>query len=98
MFPSLSWTSRKNANVTMRFTGKAITLVGARGPAGSECTLVLDGKTLPDGCSTRALEFIANQTLFQHDGLAGGSEHNLTLINSGDGFMYFDYANITDSL
>ncbi|KAJ9107502.1 hypothetical protein QFC21_000957 [Naganishia friedmannii] len=95
---SISWTSRQNANVTVQFTGKAITVVGARGPAGSDCTLILDGKTLPDGCSTRAPDFIANQTLFQYDGLASGIEHNLTMINSGEGFMYIDYANITDSL
>ncbi|KAJ9124421.1 hypothetical protein QFC24_003209 [Naganishia onofrii] len=94
----ISWTSQKDANITLRFTGKAITVVGARGPAGSACTLILDGKTLPYGCSTRAQEFIVNQTLFQYDGLASGSEHNLTLVNSGEGFVYFDYANITDSL
>ncbi|KAJ9123259.1 hypothetical protein QFC22_001455 [Naganishia vaughanmartiniae] len=94
---SISWTSQKGTNVTLRFTGKAITVVGARGPAGSDCTLILDGKTLTDGCSTRALKFIANQTLFQYDGLASGTEHNLTMINSGEGFMYFDYVNVTDS-
>lgn len=91
----VSWTQKKDANFTVRFTGAAVTLVGAKGPSASEYTVYLDGKALRT-YDAAAQQFSANQTLFERNGLDSEAEHNVVVMNSGGGVLYFDYANVTN--
>jgi hypothetical protein len=91
-----SWTQKKDANFTVRFTGAAVTLVGAKGPSAAGYTVFLDGKALRtyDAALQR---FMANQTLFERDRLDTNVEHSVVVVNSGGGVLYFDYANVTNA-
>lgn len=92
-----SWTQKRNANFTLRFTGSAIKVVGAKGPSAAGYAVFMDGTPVAGTFDAIAEQFVANQTLFARDGLSAAVEHSVVVVNSGGGFLYFDYANVTSA-
>ncbi|GHJ85974.1 hypothetical protein NliqN6_2376 [Naganishia liquefaciens] len=94
---SISWTRQKGANYTLRFTGTSLSIHGPRGPSGSRCRIILDSQSTSEAVDGYAQVFSPNETLWRMDRLQVG-EHVVTVVNEGEGYMYFDYANVTSSL
>lgn len=92
-----SWTQKKDANFTLRFTGSAITVVGAKGPSAGGYAVFLDGTPVAGTFEATAEQFVADQTLFARQGLSDAVEHSVVVVNTGGGFLYFDYANFTNA-
>lgn len=57
----------------------------------------MDGTPVAGTFDAIAEQFVANQTLFARDGLSAAVEHSVVVVNSGGGFLYFDYANVTSA-
>lgn len=92
----LSWTRSKGANYTLRFTGTSLAIHAPRGPSGARYGIILDASPVPGTFDGYAPVFTSNQTVWRVDGLEMG-EHVVSAVHEGEGYMYFDYADVSST-
>ena len=92
----LSWTRDKGANYTLRFTGTSLSIHAPRGPSGARYGITLDSSPVLGSFDGYAPVFMPNETVWRVDGLEMG-EHVVSVVHEGEGYMYFDYADVTSA-